>query len=263
MKKLILSVILSLIFTFSNVAFADTGTLKVQTAHIILTSAQILTLKATPIEIIPAQGTGKIIKPLGFSMQLNYNSIAYVGTGGLSLAYNSYGTNMFNASSGCITPTVSTFCSYSQQNQLPALSLVSNTNMIVKNAGASEFTTGNSTIDVWVQYVVLNGSTYDTEPTYGCTSFSCLTDIPTTISGYGITDSFALPTQTDNSGKFLTTDGVYPSWATVTGGTTTGDVNVTATMELDPALIWIFEFFVFFLLFGLTVNFIIKYLRKL
>jgi hypothetical protein len=45
-------------------------------------------------------------------------------------------------------------------------------------------------------------------------SFTDLVNKPTTLSGYGITDG-SLPTQTGNTGKYLTTNGTITSWATV------------------------------------------------
>jgi hypothetical protein len=44
-------------------------------------------------------------------------------------------------------------------------------------------------------------------------SFTDLVNKPTTIAGYGITDGSTLPSQTGNSGKYLTTDGSTASWA--------------------------------------------------
>jgi len=46
-------------------------------------------------------------------------------------------------------------------------------------------------------------------------SFSDLINKPTTLSGYGITDGYTIPTQTGNTGKYLTTNGTITSWATV------------------------------------------------
>jgi len=48
----------------------------------------------------------------------------------------------------------------------------------------------------------------------GTVAWSGVTNTPTTLSGYGITDGFTLPNQTGNSGKFLTTNGTQPSWGT-------------------------------------------------
>jgi hypothetical protein len=44
-----------------------------------ITSAEVLALFATPIEIAPAPGAGKIIVPIDFQVFLDYNSAAYAG----------------------------------------------------------------------------------------------------------------------------------------------------------------------------------------
>ena len=51
--------------------------------------------------------------------------------------------------------------------------------------------------------------------TLGQINWTLVQNKPTTLSGYGITDGFTLPTQTGNSGKYLTTNGTQSSWATV------------------------------------------------
>jgi hypothetical protein len=62
-------------------------------------------------------------------------------------------------------------------------------------------------------------------------SFSDLINKPTTLSGYGITDGFTLPTQTGNTGKFLTTNGTAASWGTVSGSisVTGGDITLSGS----------------------------------
>jgi len=61
-------------------------------------------------------------------------------------------------------------------------------------------------------------------------SFTDLINKPTTLAGYGITDGFTLPTQTGNSGKYLTTDGTTASWGTIPSGSisvTGGDFTLS------------------------------------
>lgn len=43
-------------------------------------------------------------------------------------------------------------------------------------------------------------------------NWSAVSNKPTTLSGYGITDGFTLPNQTGNSGKILTSNGTTASW---------------------------------------------------
>jgi hypothetical protein len=56
-------------------------------------------------------------------------------------------------------------------------------------------------------------------------SFTDLVNKPTTLSGYGITDGSSLPAQTNQSGKFLTTNGTAASWATIVTSPTPAAVS--------------------------------------
>jgi hypothetical protein len=79
---------------------------------------------------------------------------------------------------------------------------------------------------------IANGGTGQTTAT---AAFNALAPSQTSNSGkYLTTDGTntswatvqALPSQTGNSGKYLTTDGTNASWATVTGGATKGQAIV-------------------------------------
>jgi precorrin isomerase len=88
-----------------------------------------------------------------------------------------------------------------------------------------------------VEFVVF--SAINTVANVGITgSFTDLINKPTTLSGYGITDGYTIPTQTGNSGKYLTTNGSTTSWAAVPSGslTFTGDVTGTGTTGTNVAL---------------------------
>ena len=56
-------------------------------AQLTLTSAQILLLQTTPIEIIAAQGAGTTVELLFASALITFNSIAYVAAGNLRFKY--------------------------------------------------------------------------------------------------------------------------------------------------------------------------------
>src|SRR5690349_7998744 len=53
------------------------GGAAVQTATITLTSAQILGLYTTPVQVVPAPGTGQLLNPLSFTLQYKFGSTPY------------------------------------------------------------------------------------------------------------------------------------------------------------------------------------------
>lgn len=58
-----------------------------QQASVTITSAQLLALHTTAVQIIPAPGVGFYIAPAYYYMQLHYNTLTYAGSGNCSLIY--------------------------------------------------------------------------------------------------------------------------------------------------------------------------------
>ena len=93
----------------------------------------------------------------------------------------------------------------------------------------------------------ISGSPITTSGTIGLTlSYAAGYAIPTTVKQSNWDDAYtfvaAFPTQTGNSGKYLTTNGSALSWATIAGSSITGaaltetdDTNVTMTLGGTPA----------------------------
>jgi hypothetical protein len=104
--------------------------------------------------------------------------------------------------------------------------------------GSSVVLTNNtSTASQIVEFIVYGASS--TVVTVGLTgNFSDLINKPTTLSGYGITDGYTIPTQTGNSGKYLTTNGSVTSWASIPSGSLSfsGDVSGTGTTGSSTTL---------------------------
>lgn len=60
------------------VALAQAGGGTVQTVTVTLTSAQILTLYSSPVQVVPAPGAGQILNPISFTLQYKFGTTAYV-----------------------------------------------------------------------------------------------------------------------------------------------------------------------------------------
>ena len=76
--------------------------------EVTLTTAQVLDLFNTPIEIIPAPGTGLIVRVISAGVAIDYNTATYAAGGTVSLVYTSDPTiDIATASTGLITLSLS------------------------------------------------------------------------------------------------------------------------------------------------------------
>jgi len=255
--------IVGLLFSISNITFADTGVTgyDLYTGVYNMSSTEIKALSTNPVTIIPAQGINIRTELVSWCLKFNYSSPQYTGGSNLTLKYGTSQITSNALGSSIITGTTvgNIYC-----GALNVSGLYQPLNDIITLSATAPFLSGNGTIDVYYTYRKYNFSTNSyvlNTPETGCTSFSCLTDIPTTLAGYGITDSFTLPTQTDNDGKFLTTDGVYPSWASVSGGT--GGDTINNINLLTDETEYILTFLLIGLLFGVVIHFTSKLVKKI
>jgi len=117
-----------------------------------LSSAQILTLGSSPVTLVPAQGAGKVIIPI--SVVLNYNFV--------TSAYSTV-TNLFIASPSSPTSItrngvlgfVSDACTFDAPiNSGASNALTGNEALIITTTGGNP-TGGDSTLDVYVTYVII------------------------------------------------------------------------------------------------------------
>lgn len=128
-----------------------------------LTSSQLLNLRATPVQIIPAPGTGFVTIPFLIFMRLNAGSTAY-GTLTTSLGLIINGTNVFpnqSMSTSFLGSTTDKFVYYvftdsSLLNGGESVSSFENQPVYLQNTGLLELTSGNGTLDVQVQWDSFN-----------------------------------------------------------------------------------------------------------
>ena len=117
-----------------------------------LSSAQILTLGSSPVTLVPAQGAGKVIIPI--SVVLDYKFV----TSGYSTNTNVFITSASSPTS--ITRTgvlafVSDACTFDAPINSGASNALTGNESLQISTGAGNPTGGDSTLDVYVTYVVI------------------------------------------------------------------------------------------------------------
>ncbi len=130
-----------------------------QTVTVTIATAQVLLLATTPIEVVAAPGSDKIIEFLGAKIILNYNSVVYTESG------DNLGIKYTNAAGVQVSQNIETTGFIDQAadfvtNALPSLDVIVsaagsvNKALVLDNLG-SNFGAGNSPIDVQVRYRVV------------------------------------------------------------------------------------------------------------
>jgi len=143
----------------TTVILQSFGVLK---AQVIVTSAQILALRATPITVIAAPGAGKIIDFISANLQLDYNAAAYAESADNTVFRYTGAAGVIVSqaieSTGFLDQTADTRNSaIAKIDQIAANSACENQSLVWHNTGDGEFTDGNSTIVIDVAYRIVNG----------------------------------------------------------------------------------------------------------
>lgn len=130
-----------------------------QYAEITISSAELLALRATPKELVPAPGAGKVLEFLGAVLILDYNSAAYAETAdNLAVRYvNGSGVLASQAieATGFLDQTADTMTTAQPKiDVIAAKTACENKALVLHNTGDGEWTTGNSPMRVKVAFRV-------------------------------------------------------------------------------------------------------------
>ncbi len=153
------------VFTFSGNTY---GKLKwrqgVQSVKVTLTAADILNLHNTPVDLIPAPGSGKIINFINLISYYDFNTTPYTITNNQSAIQLKF-AGATSVSISLIAQTEmleSTSDQYGAVNNWPGFPFQLNTSTVVPNAAlqasipaASPVTLGDSPIHVYLQYMII------------------------------------------------------------------------------------------------------------
>lgn len=133
----------------------DTGLFS---THVEVGTADVLTLNATPFELVPAPGAGKLILPIAILTTMDYNSVAYATNTTLRFGWDgaSAGTAvLYGTQASIINQTTDMIAWF-----LPTSgSVASLTTAVDKNfcvsVSTGNPTAGNSDLDLYVVYALI------------------------------------------------------------------------------------------------------------
>lgn len=128
---------------------------QVFTATVTLDQTAITNLVATPVNLIPAPGAGKVVVVLGCGFQYTHGGVTYVNPGGTSaFSYTGQVTNLCGVSSNLNSFFTSAANAIYGTNPTSFGAPLANAAVGFRKNG-SEFTTGNGTVVASVVYVIL------------------------------------------------------------------------------------------------------------
>ena len=139
-------------FVDEGIKLSGDATQVIKTVHLQLTTAQVKALATTPIIIVPAQGAGFHMQVIGASAKLSYATATYTGGSFIFLTGSGNASTLASTSAGFITNASDLFV----QMYMPATAQAFLNNNSLEIEANADSTVGDSPIDVWVQYVVID-----------------------------------------------------------------------------------------------------------
>lgn len=127
---------------------------EVVTKKVSLSSAQILLLNGTPIDVVPAQGTSKFIQPIGVVCKLNWNGVAYATNTDLRFKMGASFSNILNIT-GFLGNTADTIVRTLFTGSQSASSYTLNQPLQVTVPSGNP-TAGDGTLDIYLTYTVIS-----------------------------------------------------------------------------------------------------------
>ena len=118
-----------------------------------ITSAQVLTLNATPVEVVPSPGSGYVVEFISAVCILDYNTATYASNGVMSFQYGGGGTTVSDSVAAAAFLHQADDCIEVVQALSAEVELTANKGIEVTVA-TGEVDTGNSPIRIKVAYRV-------------------------------------------------------------------------------------------------------------
>lgn len=151
--------------SYTNLGTTSSSTFSAPTANanlirgfvqVALSSAQILALNSTPVELVPAQGAGMVISVNRITVKMITTATAYAAGGALEFRYTNASGTKVTADIAAAVVTAGAGTSYTAvAGVTTSLTELANANIVIDNA-TQAFTTGTGTAVVSIDYTVTN-----------------------------------------------------------------------------------------------------------
>ena len=139
---------------------ASATTAQVSIATLTLTSAQILALHGTPVQIVAAPGVGKALVPISATMEYKYVSAPYQNTTDSNLVITTTGVVGVDElivipAASFIDQTASQFAMQPSSAIYPLADASNNALVVTNQDGSGEFTSGSGTLTITLWYATI------------------------------------------------------------------------------------------------------------
>jgi hypothetical protein len=132
----------------------------IQSATVTLSSAQLLHLKGTPVQLVAAPGAGKTINAISAVLEYEFNNTAYIspaGGGGFEISFTGETTSQLNGPAvGFIDRSSNSISQLSQGGPVFSQANAENAALIIRNVDGAEWTNGDGTVSVTVYYTIVS-----------------------------------------------------------------------------------------------------------
>jgi hypothetical protein len=130
-----------------------------QTVKFSLTSVNLLALRATPMQLIPAPGAGKFIRLLAVDFHLNFLTAAYTNTNANFNLYLGTTAGGFKLTGDLDAIVIAAASAYLLQSALSSLQSadanITNKGVFAGNDGSAEFLAGAGSLDIYLTYEIV------------------------------------------------------------------------------------------------------------
>jgi hypothetical protein len=129
----------------------------IQTATVTLSSAQLLNLRAMPVQLVPAPGAGNVIKPLSLTLQYKFGSSPYaVQDGSFAIGTPAFVAAVQQPAVGFIDQASDQFAFLGGfGGAFGPRSSFENQPITVMQNGSAEWTAGDGSVVISVTYTVV------------------------------------------------------------------------------------------------------------
>jgi hypothetical protein len=140
-----------------STVFAQTSDSTVERTTVTLNSGQLLHLKATPIQLVPAPGSGKLLNLVSIVVQYKSGITPFTveTAGDFSLSLGTVNINVTLPSRGFIDQNTN-HVEMNNGSQGGSQSAVENQSLLISNNGSGEWTDGDGSVIVTVYYTVVD-----------------------------------------------------------------------------------------------------------